>query len=122
MSDLPQPRMSPGVKETLDALYEASGQRESRPDFLAKLFAPIPMEAELGAAGLAPQEARFIAGQLAQNDYALVKMQNAASDADEMIDQLNALCESFGCKPGTDRLVWLKDQLSNPPTRGTEHE
>lgn len=70
---LPQPRTSPGFKETLDALYEANRQQESRPDFLAKLFAPIPMEAELGAAGLAPQEARFIASQLARNGYALVK-------------------------------------------------
>lgn len=74
---LPQPRTSTGFKETLDALYEASGQQESRPDFLAKLFAPIPMEAELGAAGLGPQEARFIASQLTRNGYALVKSKGA---------------------------------------------
>jgi len=64
---------SPGFKETLDHLYELSGERESRPSFLAKLFAPIPMEAELCQAGLAPQEAQFIASQLARNGYKLVK-------------------------------------------------
>lgn len=70
---LPQPRVSVGMKETLDFLYEASGQSESRSDFLAKLFVPIPMEAELGAAGLSPQEAHFIAEQLARNGYKIVK-------------------------------------------------
>ncbi len=74
MNQKQAPRMSPGTKETIDRLYELSGSKVSKPSFLAKLFAPIPMEAELCAAGLAPDEARFIAGQLAANGYSLVKI------------------------------------------------
>ena len=36
----------------------------------------------------------------------------AQSDADDYIDQLNVLCEDFGCEPGSDRLHWLLEQLS----------
>lgn len=36
MSGAKQPRMSPGTKETLDFLYEASGQK--RPDVMSKIF------------------------------------------------------------------------------------
>lgn len=28
------------------------------------------------------------------------------------IDQLNRLCDEFGCVAGEDRLVWLRDQLT----------
>jgi hypothetical protein len=35
-----------------------------------------------------------------------------ADMADDYIDQLNVLCEDFGCEPGTDRLHWLHEQLS----------
>jgi len=68
-----QPRMTPGIKEMIDLMHHISGENQSRPDFMAKLFAPIPMEAELGAAGLSPQEARFIATQLARNGYTIIK-------------------------------------------------
>lgn len=34
------------------------------------------------------------------------------SDADEMIDMLNVLCEDFGCEAGSNRLHWLHEQLS----------
>lgn len=37
---LETPRMSPGMKETLDCLHEVSGSR--RPDIMAKVFAPKP--------------------------------------------------------------------------------
>jgi len=67
------PKVSPGMQETIDRLYELSGSKASRPDFMGKLFAPVPMEAELAAAGLSPQEARFIAVQLARNGYTIAK-------------------------------------------------
>lgn len=35
-----------------------------------------------------------------------------ARDADDYVDQLNVLCEDFGCEAGSDRLAWLHDQLS----------
>lgn len=76
---LETPRTSPGMQETIDRLYELSGSQVSKPDFMAKLFAPIPMEAELGAAGLSPQEARFIASQLARNGYTIVRAEGGAS-------------------------------------------
>lgn len=72
MSDLKQPRTSPGMQEMLDAMHKASGEPD-RPSFLAKLFSPIPMEAELCAAGLEPQEARFIATQLDRNGHTIVR-------------------------------------------------
>ena len=31
---------------------------------------------------------------------------------DDLVDQLNVLCEDFGCEPGTDRLHWLHRRLS----------
>lgn len=40
MNQKQAPRMSPGTKETIDRLYELSGSKVGRPDFLAKLFAP----------------------------------------------------------------------------------
>lgn len=38
MSELKQPQISPGFKETLDQLYELSG--EKRPNILSRMFAP----------------------------------------------------------------------------------
>lgn len=71
MSDLTRPKPSPGMSEMLETMYKLSGD-PNKPSFLEKLFAPIPMEAELGAAGLAPEEARFIATQLDRNGYVIV--------------------------------------------------
>lgn len=82
----PQPRMSPGMKEALDTMYEVSGTKKSRSAFFEKLFAPIPMEAELAAAGLEPQEARFIASQLARNGYAIVKVDQSLATGEREND------------------------------------
>lgn len=35
-----------------------------------------------------------------------------SSDADDMIDQLNVLCEDFGCEAGSNRLHWLHERLT----------
>ncbi len=71
MSNYDRPRTSPGMQEMLDAMYRMSGETD-RPSFLSKLFAPIPMEAELCGAGLEPTEARIIAQQLDRNGYVIV--------------------------------------------------
>lgn len=39
MSELKQPRMSPGMREMMEAMHKASGQPE-RESFLSKLFTP----------------------------------------------------------------------------------
>ena len=34
-------------------------------------------------------------------------------EADDTADQLNVLCEDFGCEAGSNRIHWLHDQLSD---------
>lgn len=78
------PEMSPGMRELVDLGYDMAGVPKPARADATKLFPIIggtpyeepevlPMEGELGAAGLAPSEARFIAGQLARMGYKLVK-------------------------------------------------
>jgi hypothetical protein len=42
-----------------------------------------------------------------------------AEEWSDYIDQLNVMCEDFGCEPGADRLQWLHERLSSlaaPPS------
>ena len=40
------------------------------------------------------------------------RLQARARDDDDYIDQLNVLCEDFGCDAGTNRLTWLHERLT----------
>ncbi len=93
---LPRAQMSPGMKELVELGYEMAGTPKPSRDIATKLFPIIgsttyeepevlPMEGELGAAGLAPADARFIAGQLARMGYELIKAEpqpHVDTDAD----------------------------------------
>ncbi len=51
MSELKQPRMSPGMREMMEAMHKASGRPE-RESFLPKLFAPAQSGRDAGMAEL----------------------------------------------------------------------
>jgi len=38
--------------------------------------------------------------------------ERTVTEADSLIDQLNVLCEDYGCEAGTNRLHWLHEQLA----------
>lgn len=51
-------------------------------------------------------------------DYAdmaahMVKSDPPRDEVDDTDDLLNVLCEDFGCEPGSNRIHWLREQLSN---------
>jgi hypothetical protein len=72
--------MSPGAREFIASNQELAGvpKPENAASVARRMFPLIdetvlPMEGELGAAGLAPADARFVAIQLDRMGYKLVK-------------------------------------------------
>lgn len=52
------------------------------------------------------------AGKVEGDGWLPIETKDGNKFSDDYIDQLNALCEDFGCEPGSDRLKWLRDKLS----------